>query len=82
MIASVGVLNGLGYVIPGIFLATTIYFTLHGITWLESLIETVQLFDSRFTEEIELAWRVVLAPGIAYMKFKYDKPATTQQREP
>ncbi len=43
--------------------------------WLDSLIETVQLFDPRFTEEIELAWRIVLAPGIVYMKFKYDKPA-------
>ncbi len=43
--------------------------------WLDSLIETVQLFDTHFTEEIELAWRVVLAPGIVYMKFKYDKPA-------
>lgn len=43
--------------------------------WLASLIETVQLFDPLFTEEIELAWRVVLAPGIVYMKFKYDKPA-------
>ncbi len=32
--------------------------------WLDSLIETAQLFDALFTEEIELAWRVVLAPGI------------------
>ena len=44
-------------------------------TWLTSLIETAQLFDPKFTEETELAWRVVLAPGIVYMKFKYDKPA-------
>lgn len=44
--------------------------------WLDSLIETVQLFDPRFTEEIELAWRIILAPGIVYMKFKYDKPAS------
>jgi len=43
--------------------------------WLDSLIETAQLFDPLFTEEIELAWRVVLAPGVVYMKFKYDKPA-------
>ncbi len=47
--------------------------------WLDSLIETVQLFDTHFTEEIELAWRVVLAPGIVYMKFKYDKPAVENQ---
>ncbi len=43
--------------------------------WLDSLIETLQLFDPHFTEEVELAWRVVLAPGIAYMRFKHDKPA-------
>ena len=43
--------------------------------WLESLIETVHLFDPRCTEEVELAWRVVLAPGIVYMKFKDSKPA-------
>lgn len=46
-------------------------------TWLDSLVETVQLFDPRFSDEIELAWRVVLAPGIVYMKFRYDKPAAT-----
>ena len=40
--------------------------------WLESLIATAREFDLEFTEEIELAWRVVLAPGIAYMKFRYD----------
>ncbi len=45
--------------------------------WLDCLIESVQLFDPRFSDEIELAWRVVLAPGIVYMKFRYDKPAAT-----
>jgi hemoglobin-like flavoprotein len=43
--------------------------------WLDSLIETAHVFDPLFTEEIELAWRVTLAPGIVYMKFRYDKPA-------
>lgn len=47
--------------------------------WLDSLIEAVQSFDPRFTEEVDLAWRVVLAPGIAYMKFKFDKPAAEHQ---
>ena len=47
--------------------------------WLDSLIDAAQSFDPRFTEEVELAWRVVLAPGIAYMKFKYDKPAAEHQ---
>ncbi len=36
--------------------------------WLESLLEAVRLFDTEFDEDIDLAWRVVLAPGIAYMK--------------
>ncbi|MGB5622850.1 MAG: globin [Gammaproteobacteria bacterium] len=40
--------------------------------WLENLIATAREFDLEFNEEVELAWRVVLAPGIAYMKFKYD----------
>lgn len=40
--------------------------------WLDSLIEAAGLFDTRFTDEVELAWRVVLAPGIAYMRFRYD----------
>ena len=31
-------------------------------------------------EQIELAWRVVLAPGVASMKFRYDKPAATARR--
>ncbi len=40
--------------------------------WLDSLVATAREFDSGFDDELELAWRVVLAPGIAYMKFRYD----------
>ena len=40
--------------------------------WLESLIQTVREFDLEFTDEVELSWRVVLSPGITYMKFRYD----------
>jgi hemoglobin-like flavoprotein len=40
--------------------------------WLDSLIATAREFDVNFNDELELAWRVVLAPGIAYMKFRYD----------
>lgn len=42
--------------------------------WLDCLVATVREFDTRFNDEIELAWRVVLAPGVAYMKFRYDRP--------
>ncbi len=41
--------------------------------WLESLLQTVQKFDAEFDDETEIAWRVVLAPGISYMKTQYDK---------
>ncbi|WP_116474253.1 globin [Zobellella maritima] len=41
--------------------------------WLECLIRTVTQFDDEISEDVELAWRLVMAPGITYMKFKYDK---------
>lgn len=41
--------------------------------WLDSLVAAVREFDAEFDDEVELAWRVVLAPGIAYMKFRYDR---------
>lgn len=44
--------------------------------WLECLISSVKLFDDEFSEDVELAWRLVMAPGITYMKFKYDKPCS------
>lgn len=37
--------------------------------WLDALIDTVRDFDPQFDEDTELAWRLVLAPGIAYMQF-------------
>lgn len=42
-------------------------------TWLDSLISTVREFDPDFNPEIDLSWRIVLAPGIAYMKYCYDR---------
>lgn len=36
--------------------------------WLNSLLEVVSRFDPEFDAEIDLAWRVLLAPGIAYMR--------------
>lgn len=40
--------------------------------WLECLIRTVKRHDSKFSDEVELAWRLVMANGITYMKFKYN----------
>jgi len=41
--------------------------------WLECLITIVSQYDDEFSEDVELAWRLVMTPGITYMKFKYDK---------
>lgn len=40
--------------------------------WLDSLIDTVREHDPEFSSDVELAWRMALAAGIAYMKFRYD----------
>jgi hemoglobin-like flavoprotein len=36
--------------------------------WLQCLVDTVRRFDPMFCDDVELAWRVVMAPGIAFMK--------------
>ncbi len=30
-------------------------------------------YDPEFDEDVELAWRLKMAPGIDYMSFQYDK---------
>ncbi len=42
--------------------------------WMEALVATVRTHDAKLDEDAELAWRVILAPGIAYMKFYDDDP--------
>jgi hemoglobin-like flavoprotein len=44
--------------------------------WLESLISTVREFDQDFDSDVELAWRLTLAPGIAYLQHAYAHPET------
>ncbi len=41
--------------------------------WLDALMEALKEFDPEFDEEVELAWRLVLSPGITYMKFMRDR---------
>jgi len=41
--------------------------------WLESLIDTVRTFDEQFDDDVELAWRLVMTPGIVFMTFHYDR---------
>jgi truncated hemoglobin YjbI len=37
--------------------------------WLDCLVETVREMDPEATPEVELAWRLILAPGIAYLLY-------------
>lgn len=48
--------------------------------WLETLIDAVRSFDPLFDADIELAWRLVMAPGIVFMKFHYDRPQLLTDR--
>jgi truncated hemoglobin YjbI len=41
--------------------------------WLDSLVETVRAFDPKFDDEVELAWRMSMAAGIAFMRFHYGR---------
>ncbi len=41
--------------------------------WLETLIDTVRDFDEQFDDDVELAWRLVMTPGIVFMTFHYDR---------
>jgi hemoglobin-like flavoprotein len=45
--------------------------------WLDSLIATVAAFDPDFDRGVELAWRLMLAPGICYLQFAYAHPLNT-----
>ncbi len=40
--------------------------------WLEALVATVREHDRKWNGSVEVAWRIVFAPGIAYMKSHYD----------
>ena len=40
--------------------------------WLDALIKTVREFDPHFNNDIALAWRIILSPGITYMKHRYN----------
>ncbi len=42
--------------------------------WLDSLLQTVAELDPGFNREVELAWRLTLAPGITYLQYAYTHP--------
>ncbi len=39
--------------------------------WLEALIETVEELDPEYNDDLGLAWRLAMTPGIQFMKFHY-----------
>ena len=39
--------------------------------WLDSLVATVQQLDPEFDRSVETAWRIVMTPGIEFMKGHY-----------
>lgn len=49
--------------------------------WLETLIETLKAHDPECDAETELAWRLVMAPGIVYMIFHYDRNTPVGQAD-
>ena len=42
--------------------------------WLDSLLATVREFDPEYEADVDLAWRLTLAPGISYLQFSYHHP--------
>ena len=36
--------------------------------WLDCLLQTVSERDPKYDEQVERAWRIVMAPGVEYMK--------------
>ena len=39
--------------------------------FLQALLQTVQRYDAKYDEEVGQAWKVVLRPGLEYMKSMY-----------
>ncbi|EED36499.1 Globin, putative [Luminiphilus syltensis NOR5-1B] len=44
---------------------------LYGL-WLDALLATVAETDPDWSDDVELAWRLTLAPGIAYLQYGYE----------
>ena len=42
--------------------------------WLDCLLKAVEKYDPLFKNETKLAWTLIMSPGIAFMKFKYNNP--------
>ena len=42
--------------------------------WLDALLATVREWDREFDTQVDLAWRLTMAPGISYLQFGYEHP--------
>lgn len=40
--------------------------------WMDSLVDAVRELDPEFDSAVETAWRIVMAPGVEFMKGHYD----------
>lgn len=49
--------------------------------WLETIVATLRDFDPAFDDTVELAWRLVMTPGIVYMKFHYERDTLVGEGE-
>jgi hemoglobin-like flavoprotein len=44
--------------------------------WLDALLQTVAEMDSLFRPETALAWKIVMMPGLLYLKFHHSLPTS------
>ncbi len=42
--------------------------------WLNGIVQTVSELDPEFDEDVALAWKMVLSPGLLFMQSFYDRP--------
>ena len=40
--------------------------------WLKAILETVEQVDPEYDDNVALAWKIVLTPGIVFMKHHYE----------
>ncbi|MBL4883181.1 MAG: globin [Planctomycetaceae bacterium] len=37
--------------------------------WVDSMLETVEKLDPKYSREVEMGWRITMSPGIEFMKY-------------
>ena len=49
--------------------------------WLDALLATVEEMDPEYNGDLQLAWRIVMTPGILYMKHHHSSPPRANEAE-